>query len=435
MKVNFQALGCRLNEAELDSWSRQFLQRGHELTMNSNDADLVIFNSCSVTSEADRKSRKLINRLHRENPAAELVVTGCYASLQTDAVSQQLGVDLVVDNRDKDKLVDVVVDRLRIDDGDSHLQAEHSIFTRGRHRAFIKVQDGCRYRCTYCVVTLARGEEHSRSIKTVIEEINYHHQQGVQEIVLTGVHVGGYGSDSGSSLYRLLAEILERTSIPRIRLASVEPWDLPDNFFDLFLDQRLMPHMHLPLQSGSDSVLRRMARRCKTAEFERLVELARKTIPLFNVTTDVIVGFPGETEQEWLDTMRFVERIGFGDMHIFSFSPRSGTKAAGLANQVESAIKKQRSQQMHTLARELKLKELRKHVGYTYPVLWEKSVNLDGSRRVGYIPQYHRIVSDAVTVDDPAASHATVDTINEEQLVLCQAGTPGTVEFNASLGN
>ena len=173
MKVNFQALGCRLNEAELDSWSRQFLQRGHELTMDSSDADLVIFNSCSVTSEADRKSRKLINRVHRENPTAGLVATGCYASLQADAVSQQLGVDLVVDNRDKDQLVDVVVDRLNIVDGASHLQPEHSIFTRGRHRAFIKVQDGCRYRCTYCVVTLARGEENSRPIKTVIEEINY----------------------------------------------------------------------------------------------------------------------------------------------------------------------------------------------------------------------------------------------------------------------
>ena len=323
MLVNFQALGCRLNEAEVESWASRFLQLGHQVTADAAEADLVVFNSCAVTARAERKSRQQIGRLQRSNPAARLVVTGCHASLSPERVRQYLGVDLVVGNQDKEQLVDAalaiadprpedrVLPRTRLVD------APNALLQRGRHRGFIKIQDGCRYRCTYCIVTLARGEERSRSESDIIAEINRLHAQGVQEVALTGVHVGGYGSDIGSSLYRLLGEILERTDIPRIRLASVEPWDLPADFFSLFDCGRLMPHMHLPLQSGCDSVLRRMARRCKTAEFARLVDRARSSVDGFNVTTDLIVGFPGETEQEWRQTLRFVAATGFGHMHIF----------------------------------------------------------------------------------------------------------------------
>jgi threonylcarbamoyladenosine tRNA methylthiotransferase MtaB len=423
VKVNFQALGCRLNEAELDVWARQFALRGHELTSNSAQADLVIFNSCSVTAEADRKSRKLINRARRLSPQANLVVTGCYASLQNGEVGAHPAIDLVVDNQSKDQLVDLVVERLEIADGDLHLQQEYSVFSRGRHRAFIKVQDGCRYRCTYCVVTLARGEERSRSIEEIVGEIKFHVQHGVQEAVLAGVHVGGYGSDTGDSLYRLISEILERTSLPRLRLASVEPWDLPDNFFELFSDPRLMPHMHLPLQSGSDSVLRRMARRCKTAEFERLVDKARSAVPLFNVTTDLIVGFPGESEQEWQQTVRFVERVGFGDMHVFPFSARAGTKAATLPGQVDGETRRQRGREMRELANRMQLAELQKHVGNSYPVLWEKQLTVDSPRRVGYTPHYHKVVS---SPHPPAIGSANLDqqvriaALDRDALVLRQ---------------
>lgn len=395
MKVLFQALGCRLNEAELESWSNELVTQGHQVTTDKSQADVVVFNTCSVTGEADRKSRQMINRMHRSNPDSRLVVTGCYASLQGDALATLPGVDMVIDNLAKDDLVRRLVEtykpELEPPDPDAH-----PLFERGRQRAFIKVQDGCRYRCTFCIVTLARGEERSRSRQQIIDDINRHHLQGVQEVVLTGVHVGGYGSDSGDSLYRLLEAILDKTSMPRIRLASVEPWDLPDEFFNLFQDPRLMPHMHLPLQSGSDSVLRRMARRCKTRQFREIVEQARRAVDRFNVTTDIIVGFPGETEQEWRDTVDFVESVGFGHIHIFSYSPRSGTKAAGMPLQVAPDIKKARSEQLHDVAASLKQTALRDMLDQTCEVLWERPEPGGSGRWIGYTPNYHRILGEGM---------------------------------------
>jgi threonylcarbamoyladenosine tRNA methylthiotransferase MtaB len=418
MNINFQALGCRLNEAELETWAGQFLKRGHQVTTDSSEADIMVFNSCAVTSEADRKSRQQIGRLQRANPDAKLVVTGCHASLNREAVKNYLGVDLVVDNQGKEALVEKTLDQFGGADPALEFSNENSLFLRGRQRAFIKVQDGCRYRCSYCIVTIARGEERSRSIDDIVIEISNLHRQGVQEIVITGVHVGGYGSDNGSNLYELLSEILDRTQVPRVRLASVEPWDLPDNFFRLFQDSRLMPHMHLPIQSGSDSVLRRMARRCKTDEFSQIVEKARDAVPLFNITTDIIVGFPGETEAEWRQTMDYVEQTGFGHMHIFSYSKREGTKAARLPDQVEKAIKKERSREMHELAARLKRKELEKHTGNRYAVLWEREINADRGLWTGYTPHYHKIVSSDNKINEAMISEVNVDNLSPDGIAL-----------------
>jgi len=418
MNINFQALGCRLNEAELESWASEFLKRGHQVTTDSAEADIMVFNSCAVTSEADRKSRQQIGRLHRSNPEARLVVTGCHASLNSEAVKDYLGVNLVVDNQNKDALVEETLDHFGASNSSLELTSENALFLRGRHRAFIKVQDGCRYRCTYCIITIARGAERSRSVDDIITEIKDLHWQGVQEIAITGVHVGGYGSDNGSNLYELLNEILDRTEIPRIRLASVEPWDLPDNFFHLFQDSRLMPHMHLPIQSGSDSVLRRMARRCKTAEFSKIVDKARDAVPLFNITTDIIVGFPGETGEEWQQTMDYVEQTGFGHMHIFSYSKREGTKAARLPDQVEKAIKKERSREIHELAARLKKNELEKHIGNRYAVLWEREINADRGLWTGYTPHYHKIVSSDNKINEAMISEISVDNLSSDGITL-----------------
>ena len=419
MYINFQALGCRLNEAELETWANQFMQQGHQVTTDAAEADVVVFNSCAVTAQADRKSRQQIGRLHRRNPDARLVVTGCHASLNTDAVRSYLGVDLVVDNRHKEDLVDQALQLFAEEDVASTASPEltgslNSLLLRGRHRGFIKIQDGCRYRCTYCIVTIARGEERSRSEADILAEINRLHRQGVQEVALTGVHVGGYGSDIGSSLYRLLSEILEHSEIPRIRLASVEPWDLPADFFGLFENSRLMPHMHLPIQSGCDSVLRRMARRCKTAEFERLVDRARTEVPGFNVTTDLIAGFPGETDEEWRQSMDFVSRIGFGHMHIFPFSARAGTKAARLEGQVEAAVKKERSREMHALAAELKRRELSRHIGSRAEVLWEQRINSESGPWIGYTPHYHKILSQDPEIRESSISAVDLDAVSED---------------------
>ncbi|WNB77375.1 tRNA (N(6)-L-threonylcarbamoyladenosine(37)-C(2))-methylthiotransferase MtaB [Methylomonas koyamae] len=396
MQIHLKTLGCRLNEAELETWAQAFQAKGHAITRNVNDAQLVVINSCAVTQDAVKKSKQLIRRVHRDNPQAKLVVSGCYATLNESEAAQLMGVDLIVGNNDKNQLVERTLSELNMDSmpAMSTEPGEVSLFSRGRQRAFVKVQDGCRYRCTFCIVTVARGEERSRSIDEVVAEINALHAQGINEAIITGVHLGGYGSDIGSDLAELVQAILARTEIPRLRMGSLEPWELPDGFFELFKNPRLLPHLHLPLQSGSDSVLRRMARRCKTAEFAELVNRARSAIPHFNVTTDIIVGFPGETEEEWRESVEYIQRIGFGHIHIFSYSPREGTKAAGLPNQISQELKRQRSRELHALAETMKRAFIESNLGTVAPVLWEGQTETLANgelRYFGYTPNYLRV--------------------------------------------
>ncbi len=394
MQIHLKTLGCRLNEAELESWATGFQNKGHSLTQSADNADILVINSCAVTREAVKKSRQMIRRVQRFNPTAKLVVSGCYSSLDKNLKKDISGIDLVIRNEQKDNLVDITLNELNCESMPeiSTEPGEASLFQRGRNRAFIKIQDGCRYRCTFCIVTVARGVERSKTHKQIIDEINQYHQQGVQEAVLTGVHVGGYGNDINSSLYELIKTILKETDIPRIRLASVEPWDLPDNFFTLFQDNRLMPHMHLPLQSGDDNVLKRMARRCKTDDFSNLIQQARKEIKNFNITTDIIAGFPGETELEWYNSINFIEKTGFSHIHIFTYSKRDGTKAATLMDQVENKVKKARSKQLHKLAKSMRNNYLKNQVGRSFTVLWEtKNENCTWT---GYTDNYIRVELD-----------------------------------------
>ncbi|MEN9597098.1 MAG: hypothetical protein RL236_1532 [Pseudomonadota bacterium] len=399
MQIHLKTLGCRLNEAELETWAQAFQAKGHAITRDITTAQLVVINSCAVTQDAARKSRQLIRRIHRENPHAKLVVSGCYATLNTTEAQALLGVDLVVSNKDKANLVEKSLSELTFESMPEMATepAEIALFTRGRQRAFVKVQDGCRYRCTFCIVTVARGDEVSRSITDVITEINALHMQGIKEVILTGVHLGGYGSDNGENIVSLIQAILSKTDIPRLRLGSLEPWELNDEFFTLFENPRLMPHLHLPLQSGSDAVLRRMARRCKIEEYAKMLERLRRQIPLFNITTDIIVGFPNETEDEWLESIEFIKKCGFGHIHIFTYSPREGTKAATLPNPVPYEIKKQRSEQLHRLAEEMKYNFYTQNLGQTFSVLWEGQRDKleNGHVRVfGYTPHYLRVSCD-----------------------------------------
>ena len=394
MRIHLKTLGCRLNEAELETWSRDFQAQGHRLIDDPEQADLLVVNTCAVTAEAVRKSRKLLGRSRRRNPNARLVVSGCYASLDPSATAQLEGVDLVVSNQDKERLVQIVNRELdlKVMPALAIEQPFNGLLERGRQRAFIKVQDGCRYRCTFCIVTLARGAERSRPIDEIIQEINRLHGEGIQEVVLTGVHLGGYGSDQGSDLQALISRVLADTDLPRLRVGSLEPWDLPEGFWQLFENPRFMPHLHLPLQSGSDSVLRRMARRCKTQEYRHLVEQARQRVPDFNVTTDLIVGFPGETEAEWRETLEFVAEIGFGHLHIFAYSPRQGTKAAQLAGPVSRERKRRRSEVLHELGENMKRQTLQRQLSRTLPVLVEGSAETGWS---GYTPNYLRVAIEA----------------------------------------
>ncbi|MDO8845872.1 MAG: tRNA (N(6)-L-threonylcarbamoyladenosine(37)-C(2))-methylthiotransferase MtaB [Methylicorpusculum sp.] len=417
MLVHLKTLGCRLNEAELESWAQGFQKTGHQVTRQAEAADLIVINSCAVTQDASRKSRNLIRRIHRENPTAKLVVSGCYASLNREEAEELMGVDLVIGNQDKDQLVEKTLAELNMDSMPvmSAEPGEMSLFARGRQRAFIKVQDGCRYRCTFCIVTVARGEESSRPIADVLEEINNLTRQNIQEIVLTGVHLGGYGHDRGSDLVELIKTVLAETDVQRLRLGSLEPWELSEEFFELFKNPRVMPHLHLPLQSGSDTVLRRMARRCKTEEFVAIVKRLRDQVPDFNITTDIIVGFPGETEQEWEESFNFIKQTGFGHIHIFTYSKREGTKAATLPNPVPADIKKLRSQQLHGLANALKAEFFSANLGKTAPVLWEGySEDLgDGRKRVfGYSPNYMRVACEVGT--EQLLENCIIDTVLDE---------------------
>lgn len=407
MQVYLTSLGCRLNEAELQTWAQQFNRAGCSITNKAEDAQLIVLNSCAVTQEAVRKSRQSVRRIQRSNPNAKLIVSGCYASLNTEQAANLLGVDLVITNADKAKLCDIGLELVSSSANSStsgQIEYEHDpvLFQLGRQRAFVKVQDGCRYRCTFCIVTIARGEEKSRPTAEIIDEINNLSHQNIQEIVLTGVHLGGYGHEIQTNLPNLIRSVLDETDIPRIRLGSLEPWELNEDFFDLFEDSRMMPHLHLPIQSGADSVLQRMARRCKTADFTVMVNKMRSKISNLNITTDIITGFPGETENEWQQTLEFVEQIQFGDIHIFPYSPREGTRAALMPNQVRPDIRKQRASQLADIARILKTKTMQATLNQTVQVLLEnrKYQGIDEITHVfGYTPNYIRVAMDSKHTD------------------------------------
>lgn len=399
MQIHLSALGCRLNEAELEQWAAAFVKAGDHIATDTAHADVMVMNTCAVTKEAVRKSRQKILRLQRDNPAAKLVVSGCYSELSDPEALAELGIDLVVPNNRKDELVQMTHDAfIRPDMPQSAtFPAESALFTRNRHRAFIKIQDGCRYRCTFCIVTVARGAERSRSIDDIVNEVRELHANDVREVVLTGVHVGGYGSDLDTDLVSLVQALVQDTDIARIRFASVEPWDLSPGFIDLFSNPRVQPHMHLPLQSGSDTVLRRMARRCKTADFAQLTESLRQAVPHFNITTDIIAGFPGETEAEWQESLDFIATQKFGHIHAFTYSEREGTKAAGLPDSVPMPVRQQRSKQLHELAESLKTIQLQASIGQQAHVLFERGKQVDTPsglvwQHQGYTPNYQRVV-------------------------------------------
>ena len=390
-RVHIATLGCRLNEAESEEWAERFRDAGFRVVDANAPADLVVVNTCAVTQEAVRKSRGVLRRSQRTNPGARLIVSGCLATLGDGVISAENGVDLIVANRDKDRLVEIALATLSLPamPEAAATDAAGALFARGRQRAFIKIQDGCRYSCTFCITTVARGAERSRTQAEIIGAIQRLVEQGIREVVLTGVHLGGYGSDSGSTLSELIARILGETGVPRLRLGSLEPWDLGDAFWRCFEDPRLMPHLHLPLQSGSDRVLRRMARRCKTAQFASLVEQGRARVPDLNITTDIIVGFPGEGSEDWDETLAFAESMRFGHMHAFAYSPRTGTQAAEMPGRVDSQTKRRRLGALKELQLRMRDAVLREQIGKTVEILCEG--NPDGERRetrFGYTPNY-----------------------------------------------
>ncbi len=410
MRVYLETTGCRLNQSEIETLARQFRQAGHTVVHAAEEADLCVLNTCAVTREATRSSRNMIRRVNRSNTTAEIVATGCYAHLSPDRVKALPGVARVVDNVEKDRLVPLVLDLDEEIFDREPLDREFLPGALGRTRAFVKVQDGCNNRCTFCVTTIARGPGRSRPLEDVIREIQALTAAGYREAVLTGVHLGSYGHDWGErdGLVRLVRAILSATDISRLRLSSLEPWDLSPDFFTLWDDTRLCRHLHLPLQSGCDATLKRMARRTSQASFRALVAAARDHIPDLGISTDVIVGFPGETDGEFEISCDFLRAMDFMKLHVFRYSVRAGTAAARMVGQVPDEIKKARSARLLTLSDEGAHRFASSFVGREMRVLWEQITGASeaGFHNSGLTDNYLRV--DMIA---PAALTNTISTV------------------------
>ena len=375
IKIAIDSLGCKLNQAEAELLARQFADAGYQLVSPTDRADVYILNTCTVTHIADSKSRHWLRLAHRRNPYALLVVTGCYAQRAPEELAEIEGVGLVFDNDEKPDLLRLMEESGRIG---------VPITTRGslatgfygefRTRSFVKIQDGCNNFCSYCIVPLVRGRERSLPVDRVIAEVKHRVARGHKEVVLTGVKVGSYSCD-GVELKELLGRILAETDIERLRLSSLQPQEITPELIGLWRNRRLCRHFHLSLQSGSDEVLSRMRRRYSTKDYEQTVSLIRSLVPEVAITTDVIAGFPGETEAEFEESYAFCRRMEFARIHVFSYSSRQGTQAAGMPHQVEAQVKKQRSQRMLALAEQSIRNFSKRFLGKAVFVLWEKRVN------------------------------------------------------------
>lgn len=386
MKVYLETLGCRLNESEIEAMARGFISRGDQIVPNAAEADLCVVNTCAVTQDAGKASRNRIRGINRAQPDAQIIVTGCYSQLAPDQVAALPGVTQVVNNLDKDRLVPIVLHETPVgsepmDAEPIHLDSAFIPGTHGHTRAFVKVQDGCDNLCTFCVTRIARGTGRSRPIPDIVREIQGMAAAGYKEAVLTGVQIGSYGERHGG-LTDLVRAILSDTDMPRLRISSLEPWDLDDAFFRLWADRRLCPHLHLPLQSGSDATLRRMLRRTSQSEYRALIGMARAMIPGLALSTDVIAGFPGETEAEFAESEAFIAEMQFMKLHVFPYSPRPGTAAARMRGQLDPKIGKARGERLRALSDAGERAYRDGLNGQTDEILWE---NVIGATPDGWI--------------------------------------------------
>ena len=361
--------GCKLNQADSQVLARQFQEAGFTVVRSATQADVVVLNSCTVTATSDAKARQYLRRAHRANPDALVVATGCYVQRAKDDLLAMEAVSLVLDNRDKENLVSIVSAKLKVEPVRT---VEIAPQAQARSRAMIKIQEGCDQVCAYCIVPKVRGRERSIAPESIIAELNGRVNTGCREAVLTGTQLGTYGFDlPGTNLRDLIARILAESAIDRLRVSSLQAHEITPDLLDLWQDPRLCPHFHIPLQSGSDSILRSMRRRYDTARFAATVQLVRETVPHAGITTDVIVGFPGEGVREFAESYSFAASIGFSGMHVFPYSIRPGTSAAYLDGQIDDVNKRERTGEMLELSAAAASEFRQGELGQTRPVLWE----------------------------------------------------------------
>lgn len=386
-KVAFCTLGCKVNQYETNAMTEKFIKAGYKITEFEKKADIYIINTCTVTNMADRKSRQMLRRVKELNKDGIIVACGCYAQVAYEELMKIPEIDLVCGTNEKNKIVEIVEDYIKDNSKnkivtDVMYQKEFldfgpTIYTE-KTRAVIKVQDGCDRFCTYCIIPYARGHIRSRKIESIIDEINKIAQEGIKEVVITGIHVASYGRDlkENITLIDLLEKINQIDKIKRIRLGSLEPTLITEEFVDrLSKLEKICDHFHLSLQSGCNETLKRMNRRYTVEEFKDATILLRKVYPDVALTTDIIVGFPGETDEEFNKTYEFLKDINFYQMHVFKYSQRKGTKAAIMEGQVDGKIKEERSNKLIELSNKNEEEYNKKHIGKELEVLWEEKDN------------------------------------------------------------
>ena len=394
MKIAFYTLGCKANQFETQALERLFTEHGHEIVPFDGFADVYVVNTCTVTALSDRKSRNAARRCKKINPNARLVLCGCYAQVKAEEAREACGADAVIGTPDKSRIV-AIVEELAADGVRDLWHEAPPLFDllpagglTGRTRALLKVQDGCKNFCTYCLIPFARGPERSMPFDLAVEEAQKLQVEGYREIVLTGIEISAYGRDlpGKPDLITLIEALCKAAPDCRIRLGSLEPRTVTEEFARRCAAlPNLCPHFHLSLQSGCDKTLQNMNRHYSAAEYKRACDLLRQYMPLCGLTTDLIVGFPGETEEDFAQSLEFVASCGLGKVHVFPYSRRQGTRAASMSGQLTQAVKADRSQRAIAVCRELERRDLEARVGKTYSVLFEQQ---EDGWFTGHIPEY-----------------------------------------------
>ncbi|NOQ39639.1 MAG: MiaB/RimO family radical SAM methylthiotransferase [Anaerolineales bacterium] len=398
MKIYLDMIGCRLNQSEIEIMARQFTAAGHKLVADPGEADLAVVNTCTVTAAAAADSRKTIRRLSRSG-VERIITTGCWSSMHPDQARNLPGITGIVSNAEKDTLVANLLGLEQELFDQEPLERAIIPGRRLRTRAFIKAQDGCRHHCAFCITTVARGESRSIPLEIVLNDIRAAVRGGAQETVLTGVQLGSWGKDLDPALelHDLVLAILKDTEVPRLRLSSIEPWDITPSLIDLIKEERVARHLHLPLQSGSADVLRRMTRANTPGQYEELVNQIRGAIPDIALTTDIMTGFPAETDDEFRESLDFIYRMNFADGHVFTYSAREGTPAVNFPHQVAHPVRKERNARIRELLKESAVKYRQQFVGAELIALWEQVETLEDNnhKATGLTDNYLRVEASA----------------------------------------
>jgi len=405
-KVAFYTLGCKVNQYETEAMMEAFENAGYEIVDYDGYSDIYIINTCTVTNIGDRKSRQIIRRALDHNPEAFIAVVGCYSQIAPQEILDIPGVKLVVGTNERSRIVELVEEAQNMDKkisvvGDIMEIKEFEEMSiknyKSRSRAFIKIQEGCEQYCAYCIIPYARGRVRSRRPESIVEEVKVLAENGYKEVVLTGIHVGSYGKDLGNvGLIDIIKMVHEVDGIQRLRLSSVEPRTFDDAFLSSLPKlSKLCRHFHLSLQSGCDETLKRMNRKYTTQEYREVVSKLRQIYPDVGITTDIIVGFPGETDEEFQKTLEFVEEMAFSSMHIFKFSPRKGTPAAKFKGQIDPKVKDERSKIISKIAEKNHIKFMNSLKGKSLEVLYEEEVDEKSNFYEGLTDNYIRVIAEA----------------------------------------